>query len=234
MIDQTKFSAPEAELINLVINKDDEPLKQKNDYYQQTLLSIIDNLKKASKFPNPESQTAPLIGVWLPLWTTIPFVDIIPGRIGDQSYQIFNENYYANIARYLPVNGINFLKKIFSPAYDLMIIQKYYIENQQWVIENIAVNQNISLANLSSFNQEKAEKWFNKTLKNLEKKNKLNPESVQVKENRFNKKWYKKLQTTAQAKPYFEHIYMSENLRIVKTYREKNQRPSYTIAIRVT
>jgi hypothetical protein len=43
----------------------------------------------------------------------------------------------------------------------------------------------------------------------------------------------KKFETTYLAKPLFEHIYIDNDLRLVKTQRSANQRPSYTIAVRV-
>ncbi len=83
-------------------------------------------------------------GVWKPIWSTIPFQDSIPGRLRDQSYQIFHDDgYYANVARYTPGSKLPLLKQLqsFLGAYDFMIVQKYQIEDDRWYIENVAIKQ---------------------------------------------------------------------------------------------
>ena len=42
----------------------------------------------------------------------------------------------------------------------------------------------------------------------------------------------KKFEKAYQATPVLEHLYIDNDLRLVKTQREAAQRPSYTIAIR--
>lgn len=235
IVDKQKFNSLEKKLIDLVTDKDQDNLRDKISYYQEILSPIIIELTQQSPFPSPSSQLAPLTGIWLPIWTTIPFVDMIPGRIPLQSYQIFDSNgYYANIARYLPVKSFKWLSWLFSPAYDLMIVQKFMVENEQWIIENVAIKQAVYRRNIFPLSTEKAREWFNGVVRDeISLKDREENEFIpEAEKNKLNRKWYKKLKTTAQAKPFFEHLYMSENLRIVKTYREANQRPSYTIAIR--
>ena len=122
----------EQKLIDLVLGRDNEPLSKKVAYYSDILAPIVEELAQYSPYPKPEDQIPIMLGVWTPIWSTIPFHDIIPGRIGEQSYQIFShEGYYANIARYVPSSKIKFLRWLPKPAYDLMILQSFSVSNDQ-------------------------------------------------------------------------------------------------------
>lgn len=233
---EQQILALEKKLIDLSSGKDSNPLSKKVAYYDKVISPIVKELAKYSLYPTPESQLSALAGVWRSLWTTAPFQDIIPGRLRDQSYQIFDEsNYYANIARYLPTTHFKFLSSFFIPVYDLMILQQIKVENSQWIIQNIGVKQAVHKQSVSTLTSEKAQEWFKEILL-LELKNDGSNEILFLAEpesNEMNKKWHRMLKSTYKAKPFFEHLYMSRNLRIVKTHREANQRASYTIAVRV-
>ncbi|MDJ0735919.1 MAG: hypothetical protein QNJ47_17950 [Nostocaceae cyanobacterium] len=230
-----RFSNLEKKLIGLANKKDNISARHKRNYYNEVLLPIVEDLTPNSPLSTPEEQLPFLKGIWQPLWTTMPFQDMIPGRSREQSYQIFNHsNYYANVARYYPMSKSKFIRQIFSPTYDLMIIQKFHVENSQWIIENIGIKQVIRKHDLFSLTPQKAQSWFetviSSELKAMNSDEVLSFEKTSLDE--FNRKWHKKLQTTYKAQPFFEHLYMSQNLRIVKTRREANQRHSYTIAVR--
>ena len=76
-----------------------QPLKQKVEYYQQ-LEPIVTELSRRNPFPQPEDQVPHVLGVWTPVWSTIPFQDMLPGRVSKQSYQIFIMMVFTSI---LPV-----------------------------------------------------------------------------------------------------------------------------------
>lgn len=216
-------------LLQLVEDRDTEPLRQKVQYYQQ-LEPIIEELSKRNPYPDPKTQIPIVIGKWASIWTTIPFQDILPGRIRTQSYQIFHDDgYYANVARYAPGNQIKFkwLKKIASVlfAYDLMIVQKYEINDGQWAIENVAIKQALRWRGVP-LTSEGADGWFTRSMKR-----KSLVDTPQL--NNLNQNTAKKINTAYGAKPLFEHLYIDSDLRIVKSKREAKQRPSYTIAVRL-
>lgn len=218
-------------LLELIKDKDTEPLRQKVKYYQQQLEPIVRELSQRNPNGEPKKQIPIVIGKWSSIWTTIPFQDILPGRIRAQSYQIFhNDGYYANIARYAPGNQIKFkwFKKLASLlfAYDLMIIQKYEIEKDQWAIENVAIKQALRWRGVP-LTAEGADAWFTRSMK----KQHLAGQTPQL--NNLNQNTAKKINTAYGAKPLFEHLYIDSDLRIVKSQREAKQRPSYTIAARL-
>ena len=75
---------------------------------------------------------------------------------------------------------------------------------------------------------ERAKKWFAKILQ-AKLSTMVDGESILL-EPEFmglNKKFTKRLQTTYKARPLFEHLYISNDLRVIKTQREAKQRPSY-------
>ena len=121
-------------LLELTQDGDLQPLKQKVRFYQEHLEPIVIELSRRNPLPHVDDQVPLILGVWTPVWSTIPFQDILPGRIGSQSYQIFHDDgYYANIARYAPGSKLKlgWLQKITSIflAFDLMIIQKYDVKD---------------------------------------------------------------------------------------------------------
>lgn len=218
-------------LLQLIQDKDIQPLKQKVEYYQQQLAPIVTELTQRN-LPQPKDQVALVQGVWTPIWSTIPFQDLLPGRVSEQSYQIFHDDgYYANIARYAPGNKLKlgWLQKLASVllAFDLIIIQKYQVKDGQWLIENIGIKQAVrwQRADLTSA---KADAWFTKVVPNLS----AAATSSKIELKNLNSSTAKKFKTAFRATPQFEHLYIDRDFRIVKTKREAKQRPSYTIAIR--
>ena len=219
-------------LLQLTQGKDVQSLKQKVEYYQQQLVPIVTELSKRNPFPQAEDQVALVQGIWTPVWSTIPFQDLLPGRVAEQSYQIFHDDgYYANIARYAPGNKLKlgWLQKLASVllAFDLIIIQKYQVKDGQWLIENIGIKQAVrwQRADLTSA---KADAWFTRVVPNLS----AAATSSKIELKNLNSSTAKKFKTAFRATPQFEHLYIDRDFRIVKTKREAKQRPSYTIAIR--
>lgn len=219
-------------LLQLTQDKDIEPLKQKVEYYQQLLSPIVTELSQRNPFPQAEDQVSLVQGVWTPVWSTIPFQDVLPGRVSEQSYQIFHDDgYYANIARYAPGNKLKlgWLQKLASVllAFDLMVIQKYQVKDGRWLIENIGIKQAIRWqgADLTSA---KADGWFTKVVQKTSTKE----SSSEIELKNLSNSTAKKFKTAFRATPQFEHLYIDRDFRIVKTKREAKQRPSYTIAIR--
>ena len=218
-------------LLQLTEDKDIQPLKQKVEYYQQFLLPIVTELSQRN-LPQAEDQVPLVQGIWTPVWSTIPFQDILPGRVSEQSYQIFhNDGYYANIARYAPGNKLKlgWLQKLASVllAFDLMIIQKYGVKDGRWLIENIGIKQAIRWQG-ADLTLAKANAWFTKVTPDLSTTD--TPSETELKN--LNNSTAKKFKTAFRATPQFEHLYIDRDFRVVKTKREAKQRPSYTIAIR--
>jgi hypothetical protein len=222
-------------LLEVTQDRDTESLNKKVLFYQNELSPLFEELSRRNPFPSAQEQALIVIGVWSPIWSTIPFQDILPGRIREQSYQIFHENgYYANIGRYAPGHRLSFLQNI-SPklsAYDLMVIQKYEVQNGQWYIQNVGIEQAFRRREIP-LDIDEAEDWFTTTVKskfevfsqtiNFSKA----PDLKDLDQNtlkRFNKVFL--------ATPHFEHLYIDSEFRVVKTQREAKQRPSYTIAVR--
>lgn len=219
-------------LLQLVEDKDIQPLRQKVEYYQQLLSPIVTELSQRN-LPSAEDQVPLVLGVWTPVWSTIPFQDVLPGRVSEQSYQIFhNDGYYANIARYAPGNKLKlgWLQKLASVllAFDLMVIQKYQVKDGRWQIKNIGIKQAIRWqgADLTSA---LADAWFTKVVQKTSTKE----SSSEIELKNLSNSIAKKFKTAFRATPQFEHLYIDQDLRIVKTKREAKQRPSYTIAIRI-
>ena len=219
-------------LLQLTENRDFQPLKQKVQFYQEHLEPIVSELSRRNQFPQAEEQLDCILGVWQPVWSTIPFQDILPGRIRSQSYQIFHDDgLYANIARYAPGSKLKlgWLQKLTSVllAFDLVIIQKYRVDNGQWQIENVGIKQAIRWQG-TALTINKADSWFTK----IAQSNARTATTDKVDLKNLNTSTTKKLKTAFGATPQFEHLYIDRDFRVVKTRREAKQRPSYTIAIR--
>ena len=220
------------ELLQLTQGQDLQPLKQKVEYYQEQLEPIVTELSRRNPFPQPEEQLPLILGVWTPVWSTIPFQDVLPGRIPEQSYQIFHDDgLYANMARYAPGSKLKlgWLQKLASVllAFDLMIVQKYGVKDGQWLIENIGIKQALRWQGVP-LTIAKADGWFAKAAQRF-----LAPDTAtKVQLKNLNNSTAKKLKTAFRATPQFEHLYIDSDFRIIKTRREAKQRPSYTIAIR--
>ena len=219
-------------LLQLTQDGDFQRLKKKVQFYQEHLEPIVAELSRRNPYPQPEDQLDCILGVWTPVWSTIPFQDILPGRIAEQSYQIFhNDGFYANIARYAPGNKLKlgWLQKLTSVllAFDLVIVQKYRVQDGQWQIENVAIKQALRWQGIA-LTIPKADSWFTKIVES--NSSATMAEEVDLKN--LNTSTAKKFKTALGAKPQFEHLYIDNDFRIIKTRREAKQRPSYTIAIR--
>lgn len=217
------------ELLQLTQDKDSQPLKQKVDFYQECLAPIFNELSQRNPYPQAEEQIPLILGVWKAIWSTIPFQDTLPGRLSEQSYQIFHDHgLYANIARYAPGNKLKlgWLQKLASVflALDLIIVQKYQVEKGEWLIENIGIKQALRWQRFP-LTINKADSWFTKIVQSRFQK------AVELKN--LDSSTAKKYKTALGATPQFEHLYIDNDFRLVKTRREAKQRASYTIAVRV-
>lgn len=224
------------QLLELTQDRDKDPISKKVQFAKNQLIPLFEELEKRNPFPHPTEQTPLVVGFWKPIWSTIPFQDLIPGRLHNQSYQIFHDDgYYANIARYAPGNKLPLLNKISSLllAYDLMIVQRFEIQNESWYIENIAIKQALR-GKATALTPEKAEKWFTKVVyaykESSSEEKEINADSSL--EN-LDKSTAKRFQKVFRSIPQLEHLYIDENFRLVKSRREASQRPSYTIAVRL-
>ncbi|MBW4443636.1 MAG: hypothetical protein KME10_20855 [Plectolyngbya sp. WJT66-NPBG17] len=224
-----------AEVLSLVRDRDTDPLNQKVAFAKTELAPYFEELQRRNPYPAVESQIPIVLGVWTPVWSTIPFHDVLPGRLHDCSYQIFLENgYYANIARYAPGSKSKLIEKFSSvlAAYDFMVMQKFEIRDGEWFIQNVAIEQALRWRAMP-LTIERSEAWFQKVLESrLDEFNQKTGLPQELKLDHVDKVTLKKLEKTYQAIPKFEHLYVDETLRIVKTQREEKQRPSYTIAVR--
>lgn len=219
-------------LLELTQDRDLQPLKHKVEYYQERLEPIVAELSRRNPFPQAEDQLPLILGVWTPVWSTIPFQDVLPGRIPEQSYQIFHDDgFYANMARYAPGSKLKlgWLEKLASVllAFDLMIVQKYGVKDGQWLIENIGIKQGLRWQGVP-LTISKADTWFTKVAQSHQAAD----TSTEVQLKNLNSSTAKKFKTAFRATPQFEHLYIDSDFRIIKTRREAKQRPSYTIAIR--
>jgi hypothetical protein len=223
------------ELLSLTKGRDTESLNKKVLFYKNKLSPFFEELSRRNPFPTAEEQVAIILGAWSPIWSTIPFQDILPGRIREQSYQIFHDNgYYANIARYAPGHKLSLLDKL-SPimlAYDLMVLQKFEVRNGQWNIENVGIEQAFRMRNIP-LDIDKAESWFTEVVQSRLQLS--SPETASLKApnlKELDKNTVKKLEKVLLATPQLQHLYVDNNFRLVKTQREVKERPSYTIAVR--
>ncbi|MEM7757998.1 MAG: hypothetical protein AAF298_07720 [Cyanobacteria bacterium P01_A01_bin.40] len=221
------------ELLELTQDLDLQPLRQKVEFYQEQLALIVAELSQRNPFPQAEEQIPLIVGVWTPVWSTIPFQDVLPGRVSSQSYQIFHDDgFYANIARYAPGNKLKlgWLQKLASVllALDLIVIQRYGVQDGRWQIENIGIKQAIRWQGVD-LTIAKADSWFTKVIQS--RFSAQTDTKVELKN--LNNSTNKKLKTAFRATPQFEHLYIDRDFRIVKTKREAKQRPSYTIAVRI-
>lgn len=219
------------ELLERVAGRDTEALSKKVQFYKTDLLPWFEELGRRNPFPNLEDQVRLVVGSWMPVWSTIPFQDIFPGRLYDQSYQIFLDNgYYANMARYAPGSKLPILRKLAARllAYDFMILQKYEVRSNQWYIQNVGIQQAFRL-NVSPLTLEKAEAWI---LRTVAARSARQAEPIALDVKNLDKSTARKYEKIFQATPQLEHLYIDADFRLVKTQREAKQRSSYTIAVR--
>ena len=225
---QLSTEALKQELLRLTAKRDTETLSQKVQFFKETLAPLFEVLSTRNPCPQVEAQAALVIGTWKPLWSTIPFQDTIPGRLREQSYQIFHaDGYYANIARYAPGKQLPLMKHLpsFLFAYDFMIIQQYQIANAQWYIQNVAIQQQLRLGPVP-LSPARAEAWFTRVAAQKDLVAVPNFEKL-------DQKTAKRFSTIFQATPQLEHLYIDSEFRLVKSQRSPKQRPSYTVAVRL-
>lgn len=225
------------ELLQLTEDKDSQPLKQKVQFYQDSLAAIVTELSQRNPFPQVEGQVPLTLGVWKSVFSTIPFQDTLPGRLPEQSYQIFHDDgFYANMARYAPGNKLKFgwLQKLASAflAFDLMIVQKYQIKENEWLIENIGIKQALRWQRIP-LSIEKADNWFTKVVKSYSQNTETANTYTQVELKNLDSSTAKKYKTALGATPEFEHLYIDNDFRVVRSRRQAKQRNSYTIAVRI-
>jgi len=222
-------------LVELVRDRDVEPLNKKVLFYKNELAPVVEELIRRNPFPIVEDQVPVVLGVWTPIWSTIPFHDNLPGRVREQSYQIFQNNgYYANIARYAPGQRFSFLNNFSSilAAYDLMVLQRFKVEDNQWRIQNVGIEQAFRKRDIP-LNIDDAEAWFATVVASKFNAGSQKAEiPKELKLENLDNNTVKKFEKTYLAAPLFEHLYVDHDLRIVKSQREAKQRPSYTIAVR--
>jgi hypothetical protein len=117
-------------------------------------------------------------------------------------------------------------------AYDFMVMQKFEIRDGQWFIQNVAIEQALRWRGIP-LTIERAEAWFTQVLdRRIEEFNQETALPKELKLDNLDRNTVKKFEKTYLATPKFEHVYVDENFRLVKTQREAKQRPSYTIAVR--
>jgi hypothetical protein len=230
---QLTVEALKQELLRLIEHRDTDPLSQKVQFFKDVLAPVCQELSTRNPFPNVDEQAPLVIGTWVPLWSTIPFQDTIPGRLREQSYQIFHDDgYYANVARYAPGKQLPLLKKLpsFLFAYDFLILQKYQIADGHWYIQNVAIEQKLRFGSLP-LSPERAESWFTQVAQAkaaASMKDVLETPDFQ----NLDQKTAKRYATIFKATPQLEHLYIDSEFRLVKSQREAKQRPSYTITVR--
>lgn len=236
-------------LLNMLDGRDKEPVSKKVLFLKDRLLPIFEELEQRNPTPDVNQQIPLVQGIWLSVWSTIPFQDILPGRIHEQSYQIFAANgLYANMARYRPGSKqpwLNWFSR-WLLSYDLMILQTYAVSKQatskaskaatdavrgQWIIENVGIKQLLRFGP-KPLNRQAAIEWFQKAVEQYETSS-SGQLSVAIPKQNVSLSMAKKYQKVAEAKPQLEHLYIDSDFRLVKTIREKTQRPSYTVAIRL-
>lgn len=242
-LSQLSTEALKAEILDLVQDQDQRPLSQKVACQQNQLAPYFAELQRRNPYPTAEAQIPIILGVWTPIWSTIPFHDILPGRIRQQSYQIFHgDGYYANVAHYVPGHQLGFLDRLAAilVAYNLMVLQRFEARNGAWFIQNVGIEQ-AWVPRHQALTMAEADQWFTRVVQSklpqlIQKSMPRSGPQIEHLEapdlKDLNPKTAKKFQKTFLATPLLEHLYVDREFRLVKTQREAKQRASYTIAIR--
>ncbi len=246
-----------ARVLDLVAYRDEDSIAEKVKFLNEKLLPLFQALEQRNPTPDVIQQVPLVQGVWLCLWSTIPFQDILPGRVHEQSYQIFADNgLYANMARYRPGHKNPLLRwaSQWLLSYDLMILQTYAVSEetsaesqlsahsdseekvqekkaQQWDIENVGIKQVLCFGP-APLNVPAAAAWFQKAVEDYQQSPSAQ-QSLSTQTKGVSRSMEKKYKQVSQARPTLEHLYIDKDFRLVKSLREKNQRPSYTIATRL-
>ncbi|MBD2729292.1 hypothetical protein H6G96_23980 [Nostoc sp. FACHB-892] len=238
---KNELSAPKKvkfknEIFARVQGRNLKDLNDEIDFYKTELLPYFIKLSQHNPVFSVTEQLRLLVGVWTPIWSTISFHESLPKRIQEQSFQIFQQDgYCGSVARYImgkePDSSQNFQSTL--PAYDFMLIQKYEVQNGRWYLQNIDRfqafnNREIPLTLESVCN------WFTHVVNNKVKLNAskgvlpktLKSENIEINDvNGFQK-------TSIVTSQVFEHLYIDNDLRLVKTQTDASHLPSYTIAVK--
>lgn len=234
-------------LLRCIDGRDADPMGKKVRFGNQTLMPLFDELQQRNPTPDLTQQIPLLRGIWISVWSTNPFQDILPGRVHHESYQIFDDSgYYANLARYRPGRKAPLLSWLsrWLLSYDLMIMQSYTVQTQvpddsnplsapgqdYWDIRNVCIQQSLHFGS-RAFSAQVAEDWFHQTVAKYNKNpNALSQTGAATRgAHRITPKQYQQI---AKARPQLDNLYIDNDFRLVKTQREKAQRPSYTVAVR--
>ncbi|MEH2373746.1 hypothetical protein [Nostoc sp.] len=233
---KNQLSAPKKlefknEILARVQGRNPEALNTEINFYKTELLPYFIKLSQRNPVFSVTEQLRLLVGIWTPIWSTISFHESLPKRIQDQCFQIFQQDgYCASVARYLLGKESSLSDNVQSklPAYDFMVIQKYEVKNGKWYLENIDrfqafKNREVPLTLESVYN------WFTNVVNTKVKPNAskaLNLENLEINHvNEFKKTYL----ATSQV---FEHLYIDNDWRLVKTQADVSHLPSYTIAVR--
>jgi hypothetical protein len=238
---KNQISAPKKlkfkkEILARVQGRNSEALNDEIKFYKTELLPYFIKLSQQNPVFSVTEQLRLLVGVWTPIWSTISFHESLPQRIQEQSFQIFqHDGYCASVARYIMGKeqslSENFQSRL--PAYDFMVIQKYEVQNGKWYLQNIDrfqafTNREIPLTLESVYN------WFTHVVNTKVKLNASKgvlPKAEKLENMEINhvNVFQKTSLVTSQV---FEHLYIDNDLRLVKTQTDASHLPSYTIAVK--
>lgn len=222
-------------LLQLVEGQDDKRLSEKLALLDGPLAPYVDELTRRNPHPRAEDQVAAVIGVWTPVWSTIPFHHALPGRIPSQSYQIFRDRgFYANVAHHAPGHQNALLHRLtpLGLACNLMLVQRFEVADGRWLIENIGIELARGRRD-KGLSIDDAEAWFDAVLaQKIDRAEAPNATLGAPDLSGLDAASAKRLAKSFQAKPMMQNIYLDDDLRLIRSQREATQRPSYTIGVR--
>ncbi|MGF2011778.1 MAG: hypothetical protein RMX25_009835 [Nostoc sp. DedVER01b] len=238
---KNQLSAPKKlkfkkEILARVQGRNSEDLNAEINFYKTELLPYFIKLSQHNPVFSVTEQLRLLVGVWTPIWSTISFHESLPKRIQDQSFQIFqHDGYCGSVARYVmgkePSLSQNYQSNL--PAYDFMLIQKYGVQNGKWYLQNIDRFQAFQNREIP-LNLESVYNWFTNVVNTKVKLNSPKfdlPKALELKNIDTNDA--QELQKTSLASSQiFEHLYIDNDWRLVKTQTDASHLPSYTIAVK--
>ncbi|MGX7744887.1 hypothetical protein [Rhodopseudomonas parapalustris] len=223
-------------LLQLVEGQDDKRLSEKLALLDGPLAPYVDELTRRNPYPRAEDQVAAVIGVWTPVWSTIPFHHALPGRIPAQSYQIFRDRgFYANVAHHAPGHQNALLHRLtpLGLACNLMLVQRFEVTGGRWLIENIGIELARGRRD-KGLSIDDAEAWFDAVLaQTIDRSDTANATLGAPDLSGLDAASAKRLAKSFQAKPMMENIYLDDDLRLMRSQRDPAQRPSYTIGVRL-
>jgi hypothetical protein len=232
-------------LLDLTAGRDSDPIAQKTQFANHVLDPLFQELTQRNPIPQVRDQMPIVLGTWRSHWSTIPFQDLIPGRLHDQSYQIFaNNGYYANVARYRPGHQTPLLNQLVRQwiSYDFMIVQTYGVqagarEEEHWAIQNVGIKQALRFGP-GELSPTMAQRWFETAVLGYQRDRPsatILPQTSIIGATSGTKPsaMTKRYQQVLQSQPVLEHLYIDTEVRLVRSRREASQRPSYTVAVRL-